>query len=102
MVRTLERCGYLAWALGQAKFGTRQAKSLIRDRRYVSCQTGYLVCVSTGWSDSRHDADSPFHAIPKISRTVNIQAVVIMGIDKGVNETHYNDLFFGDFVGKLG
>ena len=72
-------------------FGTRQVKSLILDSRYVSCQTGHLVCVSIGRSDSLHETNSPFHAITKVSRILNISAVVIMGIDKSVNEAHYND-----------
>ena len=72
-------------------FRTRQAKSSILDSKDVSCQTGYLVCVNIGRSNCGHDTDSPFHAIPKISRILNISAVVIMGIDKGVDKAHYND-----------
>ena len=35
--------------------------------------------------------DSPFHAIPKMSRILNISAVVAMGVDKGIHEAHHHD-----------
>ena len=57
----------------------------------MSCQTGYLVCVGVSRSDSCHEAGSPFHAIPKISRILNISAVVVMGVDTGINEAPYHD-----------
>ena len=65
-------------------FGTRHAEVQTRDCRHVPCQAGYLVCVSIGRSDSCHEADSPFRAITKVSRILNISAVVIVGIDRGI------------------
>ena len=61
------------------------------DRRHVSCQTGYLVRVGIGRSNGSHETDSPFHAIPNISRILNISAVLTVGMDEGNNEAHYHD-----------
>ena len=44
-----------------------------------------------GRSDRRHDADSPFHAITKVSRIIYASAVLMMSIDKCVNEAHHHD-----------
>ena len=35
--------------------------------------------------------DSSFHAITKVSRILNVSAVLIMSINEGVNEAHYHD-----------
>ena len=42
-------------------------------------------------SDSRHEADSDFYAITKVSRILDASAVLMMSIDKGVNEAHYHE-----------
>ena len=68
-------------------FGLRQAEVEAR----VSRQAGYLVCVSVGRSDSRHEADSPFHAITKVSMILDASAVLMMRINKRVNEAHHHD-----------
>ena len=47
--------------------------------------------VSVGRSDSRHEADSPFYAITKITKILDASAVLMMSINKGVNEAHYHD-----------
>ena len=57
----------------------------------MSCQTGCLVRVIIGRSDVSHKAYFSFHAIPKTSRTFNISAVMIMGINKSINEANYLD-----------
>ena len=44
-----------------------------------------------GRGDGSHEADCPFHVIPKISRILNVSAVLMMSINKGVNEAHYHD-----------
>ena len=59
-------------------FGTRQAKFLTLDRKHLSCQTGYLVRLGIGRSHGCHEE-------------VAASAVVIMGVDKGINEAHYHD-----------
>ena len=60
------------------------------DCRHVSCWTSYLVCVSVSKSDSRHEADSPFHAITEVC-ILNASAVLVMSINRGVNEAHHYD-----------
>ena len=40
---------------------------------------------------ARHEADSPFHAFPKVSRILDASAVLMMSINNGVNEAHYHD-----------
>ena len=47
--------------------------------------------MSVGKSDCRHEAYSPFHAIPKNSRILDASAVLMMSINEGVNEAHYYD-----------
>ena len=42
-------------------------------------------------SDSRHKADPSFHAITKDSRTLEALTVLVMGMNKGVNESHHHD-----------
>ena len=68
----------------------------------VSCWTCYLICVSVGRSDSRHEADSPFHAIPKIPRNLCASAVLMMSKKKGVNESHYRDPILETWQEHLG
>ena len=63
-------------------FGTRQAKSLILDSRYVSCQTCCLVVREQSRSDCGQETDSPFHAVPNTSRILNISAEVMMAWTK--------------------
>ena len=62
----------------------------MRGGRHVSRQAEYLICVGMGGSDSRHKADSPFHAITKASRILDALAVLMMSINKGINELHHN------------
>ena len=50
-----------------------------------------LVRVSVGRSDSRHEADSPFHAITKVPRILHASTVLMMSIHKRVNEAHHHD-----------
>ena len=61
----------------------------------------YLVCVSVGVSDSRHEADSPFHAITKVSRILDASAVLMMSIKK-VNEAHHHDPMLETSKKKMG
>ena len=72
-------------------FGLRQTEILARDCRQVSCEAYGLICVSVGRSDSRHKAASSSHAITKVPRIVDTSTVLVMGINKGVNEAHYRD-----------
>ena len=52
---------------------------------------GADIWLWAGRSDSHHAADSPFHAIPKISRILDASAVLMLNLNKGVNEAHYHD-----------
>ena len=56
---------------------------------HVSCQTGHLVRVGTGRDDGGHEADSPFHALPKIEEFFENSTVVLMGVDTSINEVHF-------------
>ena len=47
--------------------------------------------MSIGGSGSRHKADSSFHVIPKVPRISDISTVLMMGINKCINEAHYRD-----------
>ena len=67
-------------------FGLRQAEV-----QYLVKHDTCMVRVSVGRSDGCHEADSPFHAIPKFSRILNVSAVLTMSINKGVNEAHHHD-----------
>ena len=53
-------------------------------------------------SDSRHETDSPFHAITKVSRILDASAVLMMSIRKGVNEAHNHDSILEASEGHLG
>ena len=57
----------------------------------VSCWACYLVGVSVGRSDSRHKADAPFYTIAKVSRILDASTVLMMGINKCVNEARHHD-----------
>ena len=71
-------------------FGLRQAEVQTRDCRHVSWWACYLVRVDVSKSDSRHEADSPFHAITK-SPGILDASVVLMSRNKRVNEAHHHD-----------
>ena len=42
-------------------------------------------------SDSSHNVNSPFHAVPEVSWIVRIAAVIVVGVNKGVDNTHNHD-----------
>ena len=71
-------------------FGLRQAEVETRGGGRVSCQADYLIRVDIGGNGSRDKADSPFHAIPKVSRILDASTVLLMSINKGVNEAHHH------------
>ena len=78
-------CGTNVGKMQISGFGLRQAEV----GWHVSCQADYLIRVDMGGNGSRDKADSPFHAMPKISRVLNTSAVVIVSINKGINEAHH-------------
>ena len=47
--------------------------------------------MSVGRSDSRHKADSSFHAITEVPRILDALTVLMMGINRSVNDAHYRD-----------
>ena len=47
--------------------------------------------MSVGRSDGSHKADPSFHAITKVPRILEALTVLVMGTNKGVNETHHHD-----------
>ena len=70
-------------------FGLRQAEVETRGGGHVPCQADYLKCVGIGRNGSRHKADSPFHAIPKVSRILDASTVLMMSMNKGINAAHH-------------
>ena len=83
VVRTLARCGYLALGFGQRKFRRGTAGIC-----FVAC---CLVRVSVGRSDGCLEEDSPIHAITKIQWILDASAVLMISVDKRVNEAHHHD-----------
>ena len=71
-------------------FGLTQAENEARSGGHVSCQADYLTSVGAGRSDGRHEADSPFYTITKVSGILDV-AVKMMGRNKGINETHHHN-----------
>ena len=57
----------------------------------MSSKTRCLICVGVGRSDGCHEANPSFHAITKISRILEALTVLVMGINKGVEEAHHHD-----------
>ena len=57
----------------------------------TSRQRDWLVHMGVCWGDRGHKTDSPFHKISKAPRVIHISAVVVVSIDKRVNDSHYDD-----------
>ena len=57
----------------------------------LSRQANQLIRVDMCRRDCGHKSNSPFHAIPKVSRIIHISAVVVMGVDEGIDGTHHTD-----------
>ena len=71
--------------------GSRQAKLLMgahgrRPARHIDWYA-WGVCRS----DGSRKTNSPFHTISKISRIVHISAVVVVGINEGVDDAHHDN-----------
>ena len=62
-----------------------------RDAREVLRKTRSLIRVGVGKSDGRHSAIPSSHAITQISRILGILAMLLMGINKGIDEAQYHD-----------
>ena len=84
VIASVTCCGTNVGEMRISGLGLRQAEVETRDSRHMPC---FLMCVSVGRGDGSHEADSPFQAVPKISSS----AVLMMSINKGVNETHYHE-----------
>ena len=76
-------CGTNVGKMQISGFGLRQAEVPAQDNRHVPCEACCLVRVSVGRSDSRHEADSPFHAITKVPKIL-----VLGGADDGHKQMH--------------
>ena len=57
----------------------------------MSCEACCLVRVGVGRSGGRRKAGSSFHAITKVPRILDKSTVLMMGINKCVNEAHHHD-----------
>ena len=56
-----------------------------------SCQADCLIRMGVSWSDGSHKSNAPFHTISKIPWVIHVSAVVAVGMDQSVNDTHHND-----------
>ena len=75
-------------------FGSRRAEVQTRDCRHVSCWSCYLICVSVGRSDSLIAVMNrilPFVQSPRVCKILNASAVLIVSVNKSVNEAHCYD-----------
>ena len=84
-------CGAKVGEMWISGFVFRQSEVQTRDCRHVSCWTFYLERAGEGRGDGCHATDSSSHAITKVSRIIDASAVLIMSINKGVNEAHHLD-----------
>ena len=84
-------CGTSIAEMRISSLGTRQTKFLTWNHKHVFRQTSYLARMSMDESDGCHKANSSLHAIPKVSRILNVSVMVVMGVDEGVNDTHYHE-----------
>ena len=75
------------------------AEVLVRDCKYVSSETSCLICVGVDRSDGRHKTNPSFHVITK--KNFEASAVLIIGINKGVKETHYHNSTLKAFRVKM-
>ena len=71
--------------------GLGKPEGVVRDAGEVSRKTRCLIRVGAGRSDGRHKADPPCYTITKVSRILLTLAVLMMGINKGVEETQYHN-----------
>ena len=67
-------CGKRVGEMRRSRLGSWQTKLPSWDHRHVSRQAGCLIYVSIGRNDCCHEAESPFHAISKISRILCISS----------------------------
>ena len=72
-------------------FGLRMPEGVVWDAREVLRKTRCLISVGVGRSDGCHKADPSFHAITKAPRILEALTVLVMGINKGVNDAHHHD-----------
>ena len=91
VITSFSCCGTNVGKVRVSGFGLRQTEVFARDCRYVSCEACCLVRMAVGRSNSRHEADSPFYAITKVSRILDASTVLMMSIHKRVNEAHHHD-----------
>ena len=89
VARGLKRFGYLA-------FDSQQAKLLVKNNKQASSQAKGLVRMGVCRSDSSHMPNSPFHAVSEIPWIIQMTAVMIVGANKGVDNTHnHNSILEG-------
>ena len=72
-------------------FGLRHTEVFARDCRHVSCEACCLVRIGVSKSDNCHKADSLLKTKSKFSRNLDESTVLMMGINKCVNEAHHHD-----------
>ena len=50
-----------------------------------------LVCMGISRSDGRHKANSSFHVIPEVPRMFNVSTMMVLRMDKCIDEAHHSD-----------
>ena len=71
-------------------FGLRQTDISVQSCRHVPSEARCLVRMGEGKSDTCHEADPPSYTITKVSGILDT-SVLMMGINKCVNEAHHHD-----------
>ena len=81
-------CGSEVRKIRVSGFGSWQAKLLVESNKQAPRQAKELVrmCVCEG--DSSHKPISPFHAISEVPWIVRIATVILVGVNRGVDNTH--------------
>ena len=69
-------------------FDSQQAKLLVTNNKRASSQAKGLVRMGVFRGDSSHKPNSPFHAVSEVLWIIHLTAVIVVGVDKGVDNTH--------------
>ena len=81
-------CGSRVRKIRISGFDSRQAKLLVRKIKRASGQAKGLVRMGLCWGDSRHKPNSPFHAVSEVPWIVRMTAVIVVGVNKSVDNTN--------------
>ena len=76
-----------------SQFRWPNPENLLPLSRVVVRTLGIHISAVVTWPDCSHETDAPFHAIPIISRILNISLELAVSMDEGIDDTHhYNSM----------